>query len=190
MATADNEDVRLAREAVAVFHEARALESAVDSLLIQGFDRAEISLLAGEEALEQKLGHAYKRVQALEDDPDAPRRAFVSTEAIGDAQGALIGGLGYLGGAATAGFLAAAGGSLAGIAVAAALAGGTGGLIGSVLASLVGDHHAESLQKQLDRGGLILWVRTRDVEQEHKALRILAEEGASDVHVHGELDGT
>ena len=176
---------RLVREAVGVFQDAEALEAAVDTLLSHGFDRAEISLLAGEKAVEAKLGHVYRRVQELEDDPEAPRRAFVSTEAIGDAQGALIGGLLFLGGAATAGALVATGGSLIGAAVAAALGGGAGGLIGSVLAGLVGDRHARSLQEQLDRGGLLLWVRTRDAGHEEKALSVLTEAGASDVHVHG-----
>ncbi len=175
----------LVREAVGVFQDARALEAAVDSLMSHGFDRAEISLLAGEQTVEAKLGHVYRRVQELEDDPKVPRRAFVSTEAIGDAQGALIGGLIYLGGAATAGALVATGGSLVGAAVAAALGGSAGGLIGSALAGLVGDRHAEGLQEQLDHGGLLLWVRTRDAEHEEKALRVLEDAGASDVHIHG-----
>ena len=179
---------RLLREAVGVFQDAEALEAAVDSLLSRGFDRAEISLLAGERAVEAKLGAHYRRVQDLEDDPGAPREAFVSTEAIGDAQGALIGGLIYLGGAATAGALVATGGSLIGAALAAALGGGAGGLIGSVLAGLIGDRHAQGLQAQLDHGGLLLWVRTRDAAHERKALEVLEDAGASDVHVHGLMD--
>ena len=146
---------RLLREAVGVFQDAEALEAAVDSLLSQGFDRAEISLLAGERAVEAKLGAHYRRVQDLEDDPGAPRQAFVSTEASGDAQGALI-----------------------------------GGLIGSVLAGLIGDRHAQGLQAQLDHGGLLLWVRTRDAAHERKALEVLEDAGASDVHVHGLMDKT
>ena len=179
---------RLVREAVGVFQDAAALEAAVDSLLSQGFDRAEISLLAGEQAVESKLGAHYRRVQDLEDDPEAPRRAFVSTEAVGDAQGALIGGLIYLGGAVTAGALVATGGSLIGAAVGAALGGGAGGLLGSVLAGIFGDRHAQGLQEQLDHGGLLLWVRTRDTEHEEKALMVLENAGATDVHVHGLVD--
>jgi len=188
MTTPTEPQDRLLREAVGVFQDAEALEAAIDSLLSHGFDRAEISLLAGEQAVEAKLGAHYRRVQDLEDDPEAPRRAFVSTEAVGDAQGAIIGGLIYLGGAATAGALVATGGSLIGAAVAAALGGGAGGLMGSALAGLVGDRHAQGLQEQLDHGGLLLWVRTRDPEHEEKALRVLKEAGASDVHLHGLMD--
>jgi hypothetical protein len=41
------------REAVAVFHDEKSLQSAVDSLLIAGFDRSHLSLLAGEASIEQ-----------------------------------------------------------------------------------------------------------------------------------------
>ena len=96
----------------------------------------------------------------------------------------VAGGLIYLGGAATAGALVATGGSLIGAAVAAALGGGAGGLMGSALAGLVGDRHAMGLQEQLDHGGLLLWVRTRDQEHEARAEDILRKHGAIDVHIH------
>ena len=178
-------DPRLVREAVGVFDDAASLEAAVDALLSHGFDRAEVSLLAGEGAIEEKLGHLYERVEALEDDHSAPRAAFVSTEAIGDAQGALIGGLTYVGAVAAAGAMVASGGTAAGAIVAAAMAGGSGGLIGSVLAGIVEERHAQALQRQLDHGGLLLWVRTRDDAHEKRAVSILAEHSAHDVHVHG-----
>ena len=60
---------------------------------------AELSLLASEAAVEEKLGHRYRRVRDLADDPEVPRDAYVSTEAIGGAEGALIGGLMYVGAA-------------------------------------------------------------------------------------------
>lgn len=175
----------LVREAVGVFDDAASLEAAVDALLSNGFDRADISLLAGESAVEEKLGHLYQRVEALEDDPSAPRVAFVSTEAIGDAQGALIGGLTYVGAVAAAGTMVASGGTMAGAILAAALAGGSGGLIGSVLAGIVEDRHAQTLQRQIEHGGLLLWVRTRDEVHEKRAVSVLAEHSAHDVHVHG-----
>lgn len=171
-------------EAVGVFDSAATLQEAIDELLSSGFDRAEISLLAGEQAVEEKLGHAYEKVVELEDDPAVPRAAFVSTEAVGDAEGGLIGGLMYVGAVATAGAVVASGGALGAALFAAALAGGAGGLIGSVLADLVGDHHAKQLQEQLDHGGLLLWVRTRDQVQERRAVEILSKHAASDVHTH------
>jgi len=54
------------REAVGVFHEWNALQAAVDELESSGFDRAELSLLAGEQAVQDKLGHVYEKVADLE----------------------------------------------------------------------------------------------------------------------------
>src|SRR3954466_750318 len=129
------------REVVAIFHKAEDLESAIDELLSSGFDRAELSLLASEAAVAEKLG-GYYRTSDMADDPAVPRAAFVSTAAIGDAEGALIGGLAYVGATVAIGAVVMSGGALAAAVAAAVLAGGTGGLIGSVLAHWVGHHHA------------------------------------------------
>ena len=85
---------------------------------------------------------------------------------------------------AAAGAIVASGGTIATAIAAAAMAGGAGGLIGSFLAKLVGDHHAQYLQRQMDRGGLLLWVRTWDVEKEKRAIEILSKHSDSDVHLH------
>jgi len=172
------------REAVGVFDDLASLEAAIDELLSRGFDRAEISLMAGEEAVEEKLGHMYRKVEDVEDDPAVPRAAYVARESLGAAEGALAGGLLYVGGAVAAGAVFATGGTLAAAITASALAGGAGGLIGTVLASMVGRHHADYLQTQLDRGGLLLWVRTWDAEHEKRASEILSRNSAHDVHIH------
>lgn len=171
-------------EAVGVFDDAATLQDAIDELLSAGFDRAELSLLASEHAVEEKLGHAYEKVTELEDDTSVPRTAYVSTESRGDAEGGLIGGLLYVGALAAAGAIVASGGTLAAAIAGAAMTGGAGGLIGSVLAKFVGEHHARYLQEQLDHGGLLLWVRTRDQEHERRAVDILSRHSAHDVHTH------
>jgi hypothetical protein len=180
-----NVAARMSREAVGIFHSPEALQSAIDELLSSGFHRAELSLLASEAAVVGKLGHIYTKVDVLADDPDVPRAAYVSTEAIGDAEGALIGGLVYVGATAAVGAVVASGGTLLAVMTGAALAGGAGGLIGSVLARWLGDHHAHHLQEQIERGGLLLWVRTRDAAREERAIEILGKHCAEKVHVHG-----
>jgi hypothetical protein len=145
MAMTVEEEVRTVREAVGVFNRPEDLQAAIDELLSSGFDRAELSLLASEHAVEEKLGHRYERVSALADDPTIPREAYVSTEAIGGAEGGLIGGLMYVGAAAAAGAIVISGGTLATAIGATAMAGGAGGLIGSILAKWVGDHHSHYL---------------------------------------------
>jgi hypothetical protein len=170
------------REAVGVFRTADALQEAIDELQESGFDRAQLSLMANEQAVEAKLGHKYQRVGELEDNPSIPRAAYVSLESIGDAEGALIGALLYIG--AGVGAILASAGALATAITGGALGGGAGALIGSVLAKLVGDHHARYLQEQLDHGGLLLWVRTWDKEGERRAVSILKKHSGRDVHVH------
>ena len=172
------------REAVGVFSDGETLETTIEDLESSGFDRAKISILAGEDAVKKKLGHVYKKVDDLEDAPDTPRHAFVSTASIGDAEGALAGGLLYVGAMAAVGGVVASGGTLA-AAIAAAIAGGTGGgLIGTALATLVDKHHADYLQDQIDHGGLLLWVRTFDAEDEEKAKSIMSKHSGRDVHIH------
>jgi hypothetical protein len=171
------------REAVGIFHDAEVFQAAIDDLLSSGFDRADLSLLASERAVQQKLGHRYRRAAAAAGDLDAPRVAYVSTEAIGDAEGVLVGGLLYVGAVIAAGAVVASGGTLAAALAAAALAGGGGGLFGAVLAERVGRHHAHYLQEQLERGGLLLWVATSSSEHERLALEILGRHAADCVHL-------
>jgi hypothetical protein len=177
-------ETRTVREAVGVFDTPETLQDAIDDLMSSGFDRAELSLLAAERIVDEKLGHKYQKIAELEDDPIIPRCCYVSTESIGDAEGGLIGGLMYVGATAAAGAVVMTGGTLALVIAAAALAGGVGGLFGSLLAKWVGDHHAHHLQEQLDHGGLLLWVRTWDAEREKRASEILSRHSGRDVHVH------
>jgi hypothetical protein len=178
------------REAVGIFHSPDELQGAIDELLSSGFDRSELSLLASEAAVEEKLGHRYRKVRDLADDPEVPRSAYVSTEAIGDAEGALIGGLMYVGAAVGAGAIVASGGTLGAAIAGVALTGGAGGLIGAILAKFVSTHHAHYLQEQLERGGVLLWVRTWTMEKEKRAVAILKKHSGSDVHVHPLPTGT
>jgi len=176
------------REAVGIFDSAETMQSAIDELESSGFNQAELSLLASEDAVKDKLGHVYSKNTDLEDNPDAPRIAYVSTETIGDAEGALIGGPLYIAAATAAGIMIASGGPLAATIAAMMIAGGGGAAIGSFLAVVMDKHHSDYLQQQLDHGGLVLWVRTRDAEHEKRALQILSKHSAHDVHVHGVSD--
>jgi hypothetical protein len=172
------------REAVGVFNEGQTFQEAIDDLLNSGFDYSELSLLAGEHAIKEKLGHEIERVKDAEDDPSVPRAAYIETESVGDGEGALIGGLFYVGAVAAAGAVVATGGAVAMAFAAAAAAGVGGGVIGSVLARWLDRHHAHYLQEQLDHGGLLLWVRTQTPEDEKRATEILKRHSGDDVHVH------
>ena len=178
------EEVVKIREAVGYFESAQSLQEAIDDLLTSGFDRADLSLLASERAIKDKLKHRYSKVAELEDDPAVARCSYVSTESIGDAEGSLIGAPLYVAATAAAGVILASGGTMAAAILGAALAGGAGSLIGGILARLVGEHQARHLQEQLEHGGLLLWVRTWDAADERRAMEILRRHSGRDVHVH------
>jgi hypothetical protein len=172
-------------EVVGIFHAAEDLENAIDALLSSGFDRAELSLLASKDAVERKLHRQYRPASEMADDPASPRAAFVSTAAIGDAKGGLIGGLTYVGATVAAGATVLSGGALAPTIAAAVLSGGAGALIGTVLAHWVGHHHARYLGEQIDNGGLLLWVRAWTEQDEVHAIEILRRHAGERVHTHG-----
>jgi hypothetical protein len=180
-AAAEHESVR---EAVGVFHDEDSLRSAVDDLLIAGFDRSYLSLLASHKTVEDKLGAKSEKIAEIEDEADVPVNAYAESDSRTEAEGIVIGGLAYVGAVGAIGAIVATGGTVAAALIAAAAAGGAGGLIGVALSKLIEDHHARYLQEQLDRGGLLLWVRTPDAEHENRALDILKRHSADDVHVH------
>jgi hypothetical protein len=178
------DETNTVREAVGVFHEWQDLQAAVDELLANGFDRSEMSLLAGERAVEEKLGHLYEKVSDLEDDPNVPRIAFIGRDSLTEAKTFAISGLGYVGAVAAVGTVVASGGTLAAVIGAAAAAGLGGAGIGSLISRALGRERAESLASQMRKGGLLLWVRLRDAEHEGRAVDILSRHRGADVHVH------
>jgi hypothetical protein len=97
----------------------------------------------------------------------------------------LVGTLLYVGAAVASGVVVASGGTLAAAIAAAAVAGGGGGLVGTLLAKRVGRHHADYLQEQLDRGGLLLWAHIPASVDEQRAVEILRTHSADFVHLHG-----
>lgn len=171
-------------EAVGIFHSSSDLQAAVDDLLTQGFNRMDLSILASETAIEDKLHDAYVPARQLEDRVQVPTTAFVANESIGDAMGAVIGVLVYVPAMIGAAAVVASGGALAAAVTATVIAGGIGGSVGAVMAGLIGKAHSDEIEKHLMAGGLLLWGRTRDEQHEERALAILAGHNAEGVHLH------
>jgi hypothetical protein len=171
-------------EAVAVFHDARSLQAAIDELLSKGFDHAELSVLASERAIKDKLAHDYRSTADLEDDPDVPKVDYVPDESVGNAQGGVIAAAAYFPAVIGSLAVAASGGTLLGAIALAAIAGGAGATVGAALAALIGNAHARHIDEHLRHGGLLLWVRTHDKEHEQMALEILRRHSGEDVHLH------
>jgi len=85
-------DAATLMETVAVFEAATDFEDAIDELMCSGFDRADLSVVASDKRVEEKLGHIYRTVAELEDDGTVPRSSYVAPESIHEAEGALVGG--------------------------------------------------------------------------------------------------
>lgn len=171
-------------EAVGVFDSLKDLQAAIYDLRAAGFSRYDISLLGGEEAMKEKLGAAYWRSKELEDDPHAPRAAFVSEEAIGELEGAIAGGFFFLGTAIAWAALLNPLSTLAASIAAVAIGGTPGAILGTLLARRVGKHHKDYYQHQIENGGILLWVRCDTKAKEDVATKILEGHSGKDVHVH------
>lgn len=171
-------------EAVGVFDSFEAQQAAFYDLRSVGFHHSDISLLGSQEALEEKLGKAYWQAPELADDPNAPRAHFVSEEGIGELEGAIAGGFFFVGSAIAMTALLTPASTLAASIAAVAIGGSPGAVIGTVLARRVGKHHKAYYENQIQHGGILMWVRTRDKEREELAVKILKGHSGHDVHVH------
>ncbi|WP_306119237.1 MULTISPECIES: hypothetical protein [unclassified Roseitalea] len=171
-------------EAVGLFHSEADLQAAIDDLLTQGFDRSELSLMASEHAVIEKLHGQYMSARDIEDSAQVPTTAYVARESYGALEGGIVGALIYVPALVGASAVVASGGALAAAIAAAAIYGGVGAALGTVLAGLVGKRRAREIADHLERGGLLLWVRTRDPQHEKRALAIMDGHNAADVHVH------
>ncbi|HUJ97396.1 MAG TPA: hypothetical protein VLV85_04070 [Stellaceae bacterium] len=171
------------REAVAVFDDPEALKAAVSDLQSNGFDRADISFLA-REGFEGHLKTNYGDVRQAEDDPAAPRDAVIVDTDIRQRRTLEISMATVIAAFAAAGFTVMSGGATALAAgVAAAAAAGVGGA-GALLGKAYGAGQQTFIKEQLDRGGVLLWVRTPDAAAETRALDILHHHAGHDAHIH------
>lgn len=171
------------REVVGLFAEPHALEAAVQDLLTQGFDHADLSVLAKEKVVRERLGHRLDDMVRSADDPDLPRRAWVEPESRMEGRGALASVLGYFG-AVTALSLTFATGGAAAAAIGAALVGaGAGAGLGAGLGKLFDQRLVREFQHQIEQGGILLWVRVAgDAQCEARATDILVRHGGHHVH--------
>lgn len=172
------------REAVAVFMDERSLQKATDELLISGFDHADISVLSNHDDVKKSIGHDYANVREIEDDENVSHMAMVDTDSLTEAETALVAVPGFVGAMAMAGPTIAYGGSTMSIAGSAIIGGAAGALIGYFFAMQIARRHKQTIQDQIERGGIVLWVHTADEAHERTACDILQRQGAKDVHVH------
>jgi hypothetical protein len=181
---AGNDDHVMVHEAVGVFNNVDDLQAAMDDLQSHGFMRHELSVLADQEKVKAKMGRKYRDVRELEDDPSAPRTAFLPDETVGEIEGAFIAIPMYLAVIASTWIVVAEGGTLAHAVVAAIAAGAIGAIIGVMMARGFSERRDQDLRDKIRKGGLPLWVHLRVPEQENTAADIMRKHAARDVHIH------
>ncbi|WP_052709983.1 hypothetical protein [Azospirillum thiophilum] len=174
----------MVREAVAVFDSRDALQSAVDDLTMAGFQRHELSVLANDETIRDRLGQVPGDVGDLAHDPEAPRQSYLSPEDVGSGQGAAVGFPAYVGAIIATGAVLATGGTALAAAAAAAAAGVGSGAAGSFLSQWITDKRNEPMLQHLDKGGILLWVSVGDAARERIALEILNRHAVRSAEVH------
>jgi hypothetical protein len=173
------------REVTGVFHSRGALDVAAGELLLMGFDRADIDVVASLDEIRKRLGAPYIASEELADVPRTPRRPFIAREDVSTFNAVVASILGAAAAMATAYFILARGAGGAEAAVAAALVGvivaGAGFLL---VARIFRRDEALGLDNLMATRGLILWVRVRSPEQEALAQEILQAHRAQAVRIH------
>lgn len=166
-------------EVVGIFENYESLQAAIDDLGSAGFARCELSLAAPQIGVQ-----ATEPIVKLADDPLARRTDHYCTEALGNAEGALIGAFAVVPALATAMGTAMAGAGLVATVGLVAATGGTGALIGAAAAYVISRKWHEHHESQAAKGGLLLWVGLRSLAEEDKAMDILRRHAAHHIHSH------
>jgi hypothetical protein len=158
---AEDKRFPVAREAVASFAARADFERAVGRLKAAGFDSSDISLLGSHDSL----------ATAGEADADGQAAGWAAE-------------IKYLGPLTIAGIIVLSGGPVAATLAAVVGAGLGGAAIKELLDGYFAPRHKDEFIAALEAGALLLWVRVDDPEMEPVALRILAEAGGRNAHMH------
>lgn len=170
------------QETVGVFDSLEKLDLAVSELESTEFPRQDISVLGDAAAMRARFGDDAIRAEWLEDHPDVPRGVSVRPEerVIG---GALLVGIpAYLCGCV--GLLIASPASSLVLLGATALGSLIGAAIGGGILYVARAAFLRRIDRQISKGGLLLWVRTTGPRKQEAATTILNNCGARHVHVH------
>jgi hypothetical protein len=155
---------RVVREVAGVVRTPEVLEKVVDALELNGFDRADIDVMADVETIRKRFGTVFVPVEEFADVPGAPRRAFVHRDDISMARATAFSVLFSIG--------------------ATAAAGTASGGLGALAARHLGKDRAKLIETMIMEGGLVVWVRVRTEEAERRAEQIMRDGGAEAVRVH------
>ncbi len=169
------------KEAVGVFTNVQDLQDCIRTLEGSAFPRHDISVMGQRGELEDVFRQETVDPYKVMDNPHTPRQAPARPEEQTIGASALIGGSAYVGAMALA--LTAGAVAMPAMVGAAVLGAAGGGAIGAILTKLLGDNYNDHIQEQIEKGGLLLWVRTPDEHREMLAKVIMRQHHAQAVHI-------
>ena len=172
------------REAVGVFRTGESLRLAIDRLLTAGFDRSDIDLLGDRAAVYRRIDAVTVPAEELADIPDIPRSSIVTRDDRNLILIAVFQTLFIVGAFAGGTTVVGAGGSVPTAFVVAAIVGILLGLVGVTVMRSRLKRFDERVEDNLAAGGIVVWVRVRNREEELHALDLLGKSGGDAVRVH------
>jgi hypothetical protein len=173
------------REVTGVFHSRKALDAAVQELLVTGYDRADIDVSASPDEVQRRLNYRSILPEDLADVPTALRQPFVGEDDV-LTTGAVVGSVfGCACALAIEYYLVTRNiGQLSVIIFAAVCGFVAGGVAVFWVRRRLRRERALGLERLSEAQGLLIWVRVQSQEKETKAQEILLRHGAEAVHVH------
>jgi len=168
------------REVAGVFYTFDAMEAAGKALLLAGYDRSDIDVIAAPEEVRKKLGPKYAAIPAVDlaDIPGVPRQPFIAGEDMSVIKAVFAGTFGGFVALMVALIMISSGDTSARIGMWSAVLGLTAAGVGHLAAQrLFGQDKIKGTQ-------LILWVRANSDERQEQAREILIAHGASAVRIH------
>ena len=169
-------------EIVGTMPSPEALQAAIAGITGAGWDRSELSVLA-QKRLVPQAGDVDDPAR-LADDPDTDTGAVTTGPDMRQTRTLAAGMAGVIAAFAASGATILTGGAALTAIVGAAVAGGGAVALAEGVTGALDKQHEAFLRRQLERGGILLWVRLRDPSEEARARDILARHGARDIRVH------
>jgi hypothetical protein len=172
------------REVAGVFHSRRAIEAAVEDLLLNGFDRADIDQLASLDEVRRRL-QVYVSPEEAADLTPTPRRPVFTRDDITVMLVATASVVGAAAGTAVAfGVLSSGGSGTAAVALGAILGIAAGGAAALVIARMFRRDDLRGLEWLEFHRGVVLWVKVHSAERSAMAQDILRRNGGQAVRLH------
>jgi hypothetical protein len=172
------------REVAGVFHSRQAVEDAVEDLLLNGFDRADIDQLASMDEVRKRF-NTFVASEEVADLTRAPRRPAFTWDDIAVVLVVTASLTGVAAATAVAFGVLSSGGSESAAAIIGTLFGlGAGGAAALVMKRVFRREDLRGLEPLQLHRGIVLWVRVRSAEREAMAQEILQRSGGRGVRVH------